>query len=96
MKKYAFINGENILNIVVAEKQPDSTEFGIFVEYSDVNPAVIGGKYDADNNAFIAPKPYESWILDENNNWSAPSSKPETGYYRWDESSLSWVQMVSA
>ena len=96
MKKYAFVNGESILNIVMAETQPDPTDIGGFVEYTDINPAVIGGKYDAENNAFIAPKQYESWILDENHNWSAPTAKPETGYYRWDESSLSWVEMVSA
>lgn len=95
MKKYAFINGETILNIVVAEAQPNSTDMGTFVEYTDLNPAVIGGKYDSENNSFIAPKPYESWVLDENYNWSAPVAKPEEGFYRWDENSLSWVAMVA-
>jgi len=95
MKKYAFINGETVLNIVNAEIQPEPADIGVFVEYTDLNPAVIGGRYDAENNAFIAPKPHNSWILDENNNWSAPSAKPETGYHRWDESSLSWIEMVN-
>lgn len=95
MKKYAFINGQSVLNIVVAETQPGPTELGVFVEYTDLNPAVIGGTYDAENNAFIAPKPHDSWILDENNNWSAPVAKPE-GFYRWNESTTSWVEMVVA
>lgn len=94
MKKYAFINGENILNITVADSKPDPTDIGFFVEYTDINPAVIGGKYDAENNAFIAPKPYSSWVLDENYNWTAPEEKPE-GYYRWDEATTSWVEMVN-
>ena len=95
MKKYAYINGQTILNIVNAETQPEPAEIGIFVEYTDINPAVIGGTYDEENNAFIAPKPFDSWILDENYNWSAPVAKPETGFYRWDEESTSWVEMVN-
>jgi len=94
MKKYAFINGETVLNIVNAETQPEPADIGVFVEYTDLNPAVIGGKYDAENNAFIAPKPHNSWILDENSNWKAPVEKPE-GFYRWDESLTNWVEMIN-
>ena len=95
MKKYAFINGQTILNIVNAETQPQPEDIGFFVEYTDINPAIIGGTYDAENNAFIAPKPFSSWVLDENYNWSAPVAMPEAGFHRWDEESTSWIEMVN-
>lgn len=94
MKKYALVNGNNVLNIVVADSQPNNVDLGFFVEYTDINPAVVGAKYDAENNKFIAPQPYASWVLDENSNWKAPVEKPE-GFYRWDESQANWVEMVN-
>lgn len=98
MKKYAFINGTSVLNIVQAESQPENTEMGIFVEYNEnTNDAVIGGIYNEELNKFINPKPYPSWTLNEETCiWEAPSAKPENGYYRWDEFSVSWVEMISA
>ena len=98
MKNYAFINGISVLNIVQAEDQPENTELGIFIEYNEsTNDAVIGGTYNEELNKFISPKPYPSWILNEDTCiWEAPSAKPENGYYRWDETSVSWVEMISA
>lgn len=52
--------------------------------------AVIGGKYDSDADVFIIPKPYPSWVLDENYDWKAPIDSPGDGYY-WDENQASWV-----
>lgn len=52
--------------------------------------AQIGYTYDSSLDQFIAPKPFESWTLNSNNIWVAPSSKPE-GNYWWNESTLSWV-----
>ena len=41
---------------------------------------------------FIAPQPFESWTLDENNDWQAPTPMPLTGGpYRWSEEDLEWV-----
>jgi hypothetical protein len=56
------------------------------------NYAGIGFTYDADLDAFIAPKPYESWILDEETaRWEAPVAYPTDGLtYAWDEASTSW------
>lgn len=57
------------------------------------NYAGIGYTYDFERDAFIAPKPFESWILDETTScWEAPTPKPE-GSYRWDEDSVSWLQI---
>ena len=54
--------------------------------------AVIGGTYDADADQFVAPQPYCSWSLDGNNDWQAPTAKPEGDYY-WDEATLAWVEV---
>lgn len=57
------------------------------------NFAGIGYTYDAARDAFIAPNPYASWILDENTcRWEPPIPYPtDGGVYVWDESSVSWV-----
>ena len=55
------------------------------------NFAGIGCKYMVDLDAFVAKKPYESWVLDEALGvWEAPSEKP-AGEYQWDESTTAWV-----
>jgi len=57
------------------------------------NYAGIGYTYDSVRDAFIPPKPYSSWVLDEDTClWVAPVVYPEDGkVYRWDESILGWV-----
>jgi hypothetical protein len=57
------------------------------------NYAGIGSIYDAQRDAFMLPKPYPSWVLDEETCWwAAPVAYP-TGdvYYVWDEAVLNWV-----
>lgn len=57
--------------------------------------ASVGFTYDADADEFVAPQPYSSWTLDSNNDWQAPTAKPNDGkIYRWVESSLSWVEVA--
>jgi hypothetical protein len=53
------------------------------------NYALIGSVYDSTLDAFINPKPFDSWILNSTNQWNAPTPQPEGNFY-WDESSLSW------
>ena len=57
------------------------------------NYAGIGYTYDLGRDAFIPPKPYPSWLLDESTcQWEAPVPMPEDGErYRWDEATTSWV-----
>ena len=57
------------------------------------NYAGIGFTYDADRDAFIPPKPYDSWVLDEDTClWVAPIPMPEDGEaYTWDEDAGDWV-----
>ena len=58
------------------------------------NFASIGFTYDEERDAFIPPKPFESWILNEYSClWDAPVPYPRDGkIYRWDEPSLSWIE----
>ena len=52
--------------------------------------AGIGYTYDANADQFVVPQPFESWTLDENNDWQAPTLKPEGNYY-WDEKNQIWL-----
>lgn len=56
------------------------------------NYAGIGYTYDAQRDAFIPPKPYNSWTLDEDTClWQPPVARPvDDNMYDWDEESLSW------
>jgi len=51
----------------------------------------VGFYYDEIKNIFVAPKPYDSWFLDDNSDWQAPIQKPENGNWFWNEETLSWV-----
>jgi len=56
------------------------------------NYAGIGFTYDPIDDAFIAPQPYPSWVLNEEKKWVAPTPKPDDSwFYAWDEESQSWV-----
>jgi hypothetical protein len=57
------------------------------------NYAGIGFTYDAERDAFIPPKPFESWLLvEETAQWTAPIPYPEGELmYFWDEESVDWV-----
>jgi len=61
------------------------------------NYAGIGFTYDAIRDAFIPPKPYVSWVLNENTcRWDAPVPYPtDDKMYRWDEPTTSWVEAVN-
>lgn len=60
------------------------------------NYAGVGFSYDKTRDAFIPPKPFESWILNEDTClWDAPTPYPEDGKdYTWDEATLSWVEVT--
>ena len=68
------------------------------------NYAGLGYTYDAGRDAFIPPKPYNSWVLNEDTClWDAPVAMPEdagTGeppkMYAWDEETTSWVEVNAA
>lgn len=57
------------------------------------NFAGIGCAYNAELDAFIPPKPFPSWILDELTClWDPPVARPMDGKdYKWDEETVSWI-----
>jgi hypothetical protein len=60
------------------------------------NYAGTGYTYDGRLDAFIPPKPFNSWILNESTaNWESPVSRPTDGqHYLWNENLLSWVTPI--
>ena len=64
------------------------------------NYAGVGFTYDSTRDAFVPPRPYPSWVLNEDTcQWEAPLPKPDdvdfpNRYYRWQEETLSWIEIV--
>jgi hypothetical protein len=58
------------------------------------NYAGIGFTYDAERDAFYAPQPFPSWVLDEDTCfWTAPILYPTDGKaYTWNEDEMAWVE----
>lgn len=59
------------------------------------NYAGVGFTYDRERDAFIPPKPFASWVLnDDTCLWDAPTPMPTDGNsYQWDEQTTSWVEV---
>jgi len=66
------------------------------------NYAGIGYSFDAERDAFIPPKPFASWVLDENTClWNAPVAMPSDAgqgdppkMYIWNEETTNWVEVT--
>ena len=60
------------------------------------NHAGIGYTYDETRDAFIAPKPFNSWVLNESTCiWNAPVAYPsDNGNYKWNETNLNWEEII--
>ena len=109
MAQWAEINQNNeVLRVVVTDNNdPNGDEGyqwlienlgGTWVQTSynrsiRKNYAGIGFTYDPNLDAFIPPKPFNSWLLVEQTcQWQAPVPRPE-GNYLWDEDSGSWLKV---
>ena len=102
------VNNETIEHLPFPESEPVGIEFcrslfGPDTEWKQTsynasfrkNYAGIGFTYMADIDAFVAPQPYPSWVLNIHAQWEAPVPYPtDGGMYRWDEATLSWVEFV--
>lgn len=62
------------------------------------NYAGIGFTYDRTLDAFIPPKPFNSWILDEETClWNAPIEYPtDDKMYRWNEETVNWIEVETS
>ena len=101
MAHYAKIKDGKVVKVIVAE----ASFFDTFIDTSAgkwiqtsynnnirKNFAGIGFKYDQARDAFIAPKPFNSWILNEDTcRWEAPVVYPSDGQnYKWNETIKNW------
>lgn len=59
------------------------------------NYASIGFTYDEARDAFIPPKPFESWLLEEDTClWNAPIPQPTEGQWEWNEEQQQWDEII--
>ena len=96
MTKFAKIINNKVVDSIVADQEhinslPDK-DFYIKNDGTKFNIAGIGYIYDALRDAFIAPKPYSSWTLNEDTcQWEAPVALPDTeNRYNWNEINQNW------
>ena len=55
-----------------------------------------GYTYNSSKDIFIADKPYPSWALDSNDDWQAPTDKPDDGkLYYWNETDRKWEELTN-
>jgi hypothetical protein len=111
MSHYAKVENGIVTQVIVAEQDViDSGLFGsgwVQTSYNThagkhpqntplrKNYAGVGYTYDANRDAFIPPKPYASWQLDEDTClWNSPVAMPtDNKMYQWDESTTSWIEV---
>jgi hypothetical protein len=112
MAHYAFLDSNNVVTEVIVGKNEGEggidweQHYGEFrgqvckrTSYNNnirKNYAGIGFTYDSTRDAFIPPKPYASWLLDEATClWNAPVPYPtDDKQYSWDEPTISWVEVA--
>jgi len=95
MKTTAILDENNVVTNVVCvnDSHIDSEKCKEFREDGyRKNNAIIGGTYDATKDAFIHPKPHESWSLNNDTcQWEPPVVYPNDGKrYSWDEDKQKW------
>ena len=105
MSHFAEINSDNIVQRVIVAEQDfiNSGEVGdsfnwVQTSYNNnfrKNYAGIGYTYDKIRDAFIPPKHFASWIIDDDTClWKAPIAKPDDGkIYDWDEENTEWKEI---
>ena len=97
MANYAKVVDNIVTKVIVAEASFFDTFVddnpGIWIESSS---AATGYTHDAARSAFVPPKPYVSWTLDEStNDWQPPTAYPDDSkVYRWNEDTTNWVEVV--
>ena len=100
MAHFAKIESGVVTEVIVAEQAHVDTLSGTWVKTSynasiRKNYAGIGYTYDSTKDAFIAPKPYASWTLNNTTClWEAPVAFPEDGkHYKWNEDTTNWKEI---
>jgi len=103
------VNNEDLQNLDFPESEPLGLQF-LNNFYGDLsvwkqtsyngnfrkNYAGIGYAYDPSRDAFIPPKVFNSWVINEDTClWEAPIPYPQDGKkYYWNEPTLSWIEVT--
>ena len=96
MAKFVKLINNKVVNIIVANQEHINTlsdkDSYIEDDGTQLNKAGIGFAYDAARDAFISPKPFASWTLNETTcQWEAPVAYPDDDKrYDWNEETTSW------
>jgi hypothetical protein len=91
MKKYAIIDGQDVVNLIEYENAPGNPVSGFDDSIFAIETEIAGPGWTYVNGVFTAPQPYPSWTLVDNV-WTPPTPMPENGKINiWDENTLSWV-----
>ena len=97
MANFAVLDGENVLNTIVADSKAIAEEVTgkVCIEFT-TECAEAGGTYVG--GVFIPRKPYPSWVLNGSNEWKAPIAYPEFDEenpksYNWNEETTSWIEV---
>jgi hypothetical protein len=112
MAHYAFLDRNNVVTEVIVGKDETDLTHNWESFYGEIrqqvckrtsyngnirkNYAGIGFTYDPQRDAFIEPKPYPSWVLNEDTcRWNAPTPMPtDNKPYIWNEATQSWGVIV--
>ena len=112
MSHFAKIESGVVTQVIVAEQDFVDTQVGTWVQTSyntkggqhsqggtplRKNYAGNGMVYDSNTDAFYAPQPYPSWVLNENTClWDCPVALPtdDSKRYAWNEDTTSWVEVT--
>ena len=103
MSYFAHVVDGVVQQVIVAEQDfvdnLKKAENGLWIEtFQDGSQrkhyAGVGFTYDAKQDVFIPPLPFDSWVLDEESmTWNPPISHPGDGAYAWDEQAVSWIKL---
>jgi len=91
MKKYAIINGQDVINLIEYENAPGNPVPGFDEHIVAVETETASPGWTYANGTFTAPQPYPSWTLIDNV-WTPPTPMPKNNKINtWDEATLSWM-----
>lgn len=110
MSYYAKIVNDTVTQVIISDKAFVDSIDGEWVQTSydtagnvhrkggtplRKNYAGIGYKYDRGIDAFLSPKPYNSWVLDQDKGiWNAPIARPlDENKYIWSEENSMWESL---
>ena len=100
MTKFVKLVNNKVVNVIVANQEHINTlsdkDSYIEDDGTKLNKAGIGFAYDAVRDAFIPPKPFTSWTLNETTClWEAPVAYPDDDKrYNWNEETTSWDEIA--